>query len=316
MENMRQCLVDIMLKIAEKTAERHQDIVPTLVRAAVEDDSGRVRKHLSASPEAICKHVALDKVVTTVGQLYMKLLQDSDPQSKELISGSVQALASDSVIEVREALAEQIIGQYLAAEVSQAKLLPILKKLASDESPQTLLNLCSKLSVVLSILGVELFEAQILPLLNEVTIDQKWRVRNSIATNIVQIGIQMGDILLQWLKDPASTVRETAALQVHLLDDAFGFEWMQQFIFEELNKIYSQSGHYVHRMVSLKAIQLMAASTKNKGKAKGLSAPAAMGYFTALLRAGLKDNICNVRLCVCLHVDYLLYYDYCQPSVL
>jgi len=337
MENMRQCIVDITLKIAEKTVEeKQQDIVPTLIRAAVEDDSWRVRKHLSASLASICKHLAVDKVVQTVGPLYTKLLQDSEPQVRKasilifedllsikggacgakmaanLISGPVQALASDSVAEVREALAEQIsfIGQYLEAQVAQEKLLPILKKLASDESPQTRLNLCSKLSAVSSILGMELFEAEILPLLNEVTIDQKWRVRNSIVTNIAQIGIQMGadkfresrlrDILLQSLKDPASTVRETAALQVHLLNDEFGFEWMQQFIFEEMNKIYSQSGNYLHRMVPLKAIQLMAASEKGqRGKKGGLSSPAAIEYFTGLLRAGLKDNISNVRFTAC-----------------
>jgi len=338
MENMRQCIVDITLKIAEKTQdEKQQEIVPTLIKAAVEDDSWRVRKHLSASLASICTFLSVDKVVSTVGPLYTKLLQDSEPQVRKasilifedllaikggscgakmaanLISGPVQALASDSVAEVREALAEQIsfIGQYLDETVAQEKLLPILKKLASDESPQTRLNLCSKLSAVSSILGMELFEAEILPLLNEVTIDQKWRVRNSIVTNIAQIGIQMGadkfresrlrDILLQSLKDPASTVRETAALQVHLLNDEFGFEWMQQFIFEEMNKIYSQSGNYLHRMVPLKAIQLMAASQSAKGaKGKGgLSQPAAIDYFTGLLRAGLKDNISNVRFTAC-----------------
>merc|ERR1712130_1059801 len=47
-------------------------------------------------------------------------------------------------------------------------------------------------SNVSSILGIDLFETEILPLLNEVTIDQKWRVRNSIVTNIADIGIQMG----------------------------------------------------------------------------------------------------------------------------
>ena len=87
-------------------------------------------------------------------------------------------------------------------------------------------------------------------------------------------------------------MRETVALQVHLLNDEFGFEWMQQFIFEEMNKIYSQSGNYLHRMVALKAIQLMVASST---KSKCLSQPAAIDYFTALLRAGLKDNISNVR---------------------
>merc|ERR1712129_524950 len=76
---------------------------------------------------------------------------------------------------------------------------------------------------------------------------------------------------------------------VHLLNDEFGFEWMQQFIFEEMGKIYSQSGNYLHRMVPLKAIQLMAASQSAKGaKGKGgLSQPAAIDYFTGVLRAVL-----------------------------
>merc|ERR1719464_990863 len=155
MENMRQCIVDITLKIAVKTQdEKQQEIVPTLIKAAVEDDSWRVRKHLSASLASICKHLAVDKVVQTVGPLYTKLLQDSEPQVRKasilifedllgikggscgakmaanLIGGPVQALASDSVAEVREALAEQIsfIGQYLEESVAQEKLLPILNR--------------------------------------------------------------------------------------------------------------------------------------------------------------------------------------------
>jgi len=221
MEIMRQCIVDITLKIAEKIEdEKKQDIVPQFIKAAVEDDSWRVRKHLSEELAKICTHLDNQRVVDQVSPLYIKLLQDSEPQvrkstililsdmldsikssnsfqknfSKPLIQGPIQSLASDSVAEVREALAEQItfIGPYYQKNVIKEKFLPILKKLASDESPQTRLNLCSQLSNVSSILGIELFESEILPLLNEVTIDQKWRVRNSIITNIAKIGQQMG----------------------------------------------------------------------------------------------------------------------------
>jgi len=329
MENMRQCIVDITLKIAEKIeVEQKQDIVPQFIKAAVEDDSWRVRKHLAEELAKICKYLDNQRVVDEVSPLYIKLLQDSEPQvrkstililrellsvthgdqfAKPLINGPVQSLASDSVAEVREALAEQIsfIGQYLETAVAKEKLLPILKKLASDESPQTRLNLCSKLSNVAQILGIDLFESEILPLLNEVTIDQKWRVRNSIVTNIAQIGILMGqekfsksrlrDILIQSLKDPASTVRETAAQQVNELNSAFGFEWMKRFIFEEMTKIYNTSGNYLHRMVPLKAIQLMAQSTsKNKLSSKMIKA-----QFEELLMGALKDPISNVRFTAC-----------------
>merc|ERR1712113_620740 len=172
---------------------------------------------------------------------------------------------------------------HLEPTIAKEKLLPILKKLASDESPQTRLNLCSKLSNVSSILGIDLFESEILPLLNEVTIDQKWRVRNSIVTNIAQIGIQMG-------KDKfcKSRLRD-------ILIKSFGFEWMKKYIFEEMKKIYSQSGNYLHRMVPLKAIQLMAQSTgKNKLTSKQIKI-----QFEELLLEALKDSISNVRFTAC-----------------
>lgn len=106
---------------------------------------------------------------------------------------------------------------------------------------------------------------------------------------------RLRDILIQSLKDPASTVRETAAQQVNLLNNSFGFEWMKKYIFEEMKKIYSQSGNYLHRMVPLKAIQLMAQSTgKNKLTSKMIKS-----QFEELLLAALKDSISNVRFTAC-----------------
>lgn len=90
-------------------------------------------------------------------------------------------------------MADQIacLGLHLDKNSAKDKLFPILKKLAADESPLARLNLCSHLADVSNILGIELFEQDVLPLLKEVTVDQKWRVRNSIVKNIAKIGIQM-----------------------------------------------------------------------------------------------------------------------------
>ncbi len=72
MENMRQCIVDITLKITEKIEdEKKQDIVPPFIRAAVEDDSWRVRKHLSEELAKICKYLDNDRVVDQVSPLYI-----------------------------------------------------------------------------------------------------------------------------------------------------------------------------------------------------------------------------------------------------
>ena len=115
---LRQCLVGVTLKIAEKTVtKKQQDIVLTLVRAAVKDDMWL---------PAICKHLAPDKVVGTAGPHYTKLEELLGIKGM-VFGGPVQTLASDSVAEVREAMAEQIsfIWQNTAGEVMQAKLLQI-----------------------------------------------------------------------------------------------------------------------------------------------------------------------------------------------
>jgi len=172
--------------------------------------------------------------------------------------------------------------------------------LASDENAQARLNLCAKLADVCVILGLEVFEVEVLPLLKEVTIDQKWRVRNSIVKNIANIGIQMGkdkfaksrlrEILVQSLKDPASTVRDTAAEQIKILLPKFGFDWMAQNIFSEMKNIYLSSGNYLHRMVPLKTIQLIGPS---------LSSSQIKTEFNELLLKALEDNISNVRFTAC-----------------
>ena len=113
---------------------------------------------------------------------------------------------------------------------------------------------------------------------------------------------RLRDILIQSLKDPASTVRETAAQQVHLLNASFGFEYMKKWVFEEMKKIYKQSGNYLHRMVPLKAIQLMAQS---EGQHK-LTCSQIKTQFQDLLISALKDAISNVRFTACRVVETVI----------
>ncbi|ETO34746.1 protein phosphatase 2A scaffold subunit [Reticulomyxa filosa] len=312
------------LVIAEKLEEeKSQDVIPGYVKMAVEDDSWRVRKHIAENLADICSHLKPAKVSEEIGPLYIKLLGDSEPQvrkaaisvlegitkasdgqnfAQKMMSGTLQTLVSDSVAEVRETLAEQVacLGDYLGKEGVKEKLLPVLKKLASDESPVARLNLCSKLGNVCKLLGLELFESDILPLLKEVTIDQRWRVRNSIVVNIAQIGVIMGkdkfaksrlkEILIQSLRDPAYTVRETASKQVQSLNQSFGFDWMSENLFQPMKSLYKESGNYLHRMVPLKTVQLLS---------KDLSGAQIKSEFAAMLTSALNDPISNVRFIAC-----------------
>merc|ERR1719295_1544207 len=145
-----------------------------------------------------------------------------------LMTGPIQTLASDSVAEVREALLEQIsfVGQHLEElEPSLAKeeLVPILKELASDESPQTRLNLCSKLSKFSSVLG----ETEILPLYVKLLKDSEPNVREKTIRNLKDLLKEFnGKAFIQKLMDEAipsllsdqwDQVREALAEQISLI---------------------------------------------------------------------------------------------------
>lgn len=86
------------------------------------------------------------------------------------------------------------------------------------------------------------------------------------------------------MKDPASTVRDTATAQLELLTEKFGFEWMARYLFEEMKSIYNTSGNYLHRMVPLKAVKLMA---------KQLSPKELKSEFQELLLKACDDKISN-----------------------
>merc|ERR1719295_2218975 len=145
-----------------------------------------------------------------------------------LMTGPIQTLASDSVAEVREALLEQIsfVGQHLEElEPSLAKeeLVPILKELASDESQQTRINLCSKLSKFSSVLG----ETEILPLYVKLLKDSEPNVREMTIRNLKDLLKEFnGKAFIQKLMDEAipsllsdqwDQVREALAEQISLI---------------------------------------------------------------------------------------------------
>ncbi len=123
MENMRQTMVDITMKLAEKLEEeKAQDIVPHFTKVSIEDDSWRVRKHAAENLSKICSPLKKDRVTQDITPLYIKLLADSEPQVRKstilalesviktadgtafaqaIVGGPLQTLGSDSVAEVR-----------------------------------------------------------------------------------------------------------------------------------------------------------------------------------------------------------------------
>ena len=185
MENMWQCLVDFALKNAEKwVEEKQQDIVhphrqgshltmatilPSLpdlapqhfevdASKADEVDARHVRRQSSqneaesldfselCSPLVYVDTLVPAKVVATVEPLYTKLLRDTEPQERK-----AAILILEELLSIKGGAGGGkilFIVQNMAAEVTQMKLLLILK------------NLCYKLFVV-SILGtgMELFDA-------------------------------------------------------------------------------------------------------------------------------------------------------------
>jgi len=72
---------------------------------------------------------------------------------------------------------------------------------------------------------------------------------------------------------------------------------MNKNIFQEMKKIYKDSGNYLHRMVPLKAISLMSYK---------LSSKEIKSEFSDLLAMALEDSISNVRFAACRVIEQLI----------
>jgi hypothetical protein len=67
----------------DKFNEQKSEFIPDFVEKAVKDLSWRVRKHVAEELPAICEYLPKDTVNEDICPLYLRLLQDTEPQVRK-----------------------------------------------------------------------------------------------------------------------------------------------------------------------------------------------------------------------------------------
>ncbi|KAF3515131.1 hypothetical protein F2Q69_00007997 [Brassica cretica] len=179
-----------------------------------------------------------------------KLLEPQDCVARILlvIVNFSQELSTDSSQHVCSALASVIMGMapILGKDSTIENLLPIFLSLLKDEFPDVHLNIINKLDQV-----------------NQLAEDRHRRVRLAIIEYVpllasqLGIGLKLGALCMQWMQDKVYSIREAAANNLKRLAEEFGSEWAMQHIVPQVLDMVNNP-HYLHRMMALRAISLMA----------------------------------------------------------
>mmetsp|Transcript_22692 Transcript_22692/g.26050 ORF Transcript_22692/g.26050 Transcript_22692/m.26050 type:complete len:238 (+) Transcript_22692:1027-1740(+) len=84
------------------------------------------------------------------------------------------------------------MSQIVGFEVTNSKLLPILLELIKDEDGDVRLNSASGLISLADVLGNDLLSDSVISSLSQLTKDTQWRVRSAVYDLIADLGISLG----------------------------------------------------------------------------------------------------------------------------
>merc|ERR1719336_1239899 len=115
-----------------------------------------------------------------------------DPASvgKFLTTEIVQLLVDDQYSEVREAISASFLYMGPALdELGEEVTMETLKAFSKDDQGEVRLNFCSCLGKACERMGWPKFSKELMPIVNDLHKDAKWRVRHDILKNITPIGV-------------------------------------------------------------------------------------------------------------------------------
>jgi len=248
----------------------------------VKDENWRVRKRFLEQLIPIANNSPDHFLNGEVLMGYVGRLQDTEPSvrvkairllpeflplcndasiGKHLTKEIVTELVKDEYPEVREAISASFL--YIGPALKEVEVLNTLKAFSIDEQGSVRLNFCSALGKAGQYIGIDAFKEHLMPIVNKLHGDPKWRVRADIITNVTKLALLMGQkeferspikkMLCESFKDPVSEVRQGAITQVVELVKAFKYPWIQKTVMPTLLSTYDPKNKYLHRMVPVKA---------------------------------------------------------------
>lgn len=123
------------------------------------------------------------------------------------------------------------------------RLVPILIAMLKDESPDVPLQIISHLENVNEVVGIDILKENLLPCIQELSIDLNWRVRLAVIENIPILAKQLkleifqdklNMMCLNFLWDNVYSIRSAAIINLKKLCEIFGSEWANEEIIKKL----------------------------------------------------------------------------------
>jgi serine/threonine-protein phosphatase 2A regulatory subunit A len=142
-------------------------------------------------------------------------------------------------------------------------LVPILLQFLRDETADVRLNVISNLDKISYVVGVDLLGASLLPAVQVLAQDSKWRVRMSLIEHMPMLAKRLGseyfnsrmrEICMGWLCDSVSTVRIEAAANIRKLAEIFGDAWIREELLPQLEEIRGMN-NFIARLSFLTVVK-------------------------------------------------------------
>merc|ERR1719492_129248 len=193
-------------------------------------------------------------------------LCQNDAVAEYVTKDIITAIVDDQYPEVREAISASFL--YMGPALKDVDVVSTLKAFSTDEQGEVRLNFCSSLGKACALIGWESFLESLVPVVQKLHADPKWRVRQDILKNCCPIADIIGEkqfesspikkLLFESFRDPVNDVRDQAIEQIVELTKTFSYAWTNRVIMPSILSIYDEKNKYLHRMIPLKCVRALA----------------------------------------------------------
>eukprot|EP00602_Paraphysomonas_sp_CaronLab_P003524 CAMPEP_0185025596 /NCGR_PEP_ID=MMETSP1103-20130426/8491_1 /TAXON_ID=36769 /ORGANISM="Paraphysomonas bandaiensis, Strain Caron Lab Isolate" /LENGTH=554 /DNA_ID=CAMNT_0027558833 /DNA_START=228 /DNA_END=1892 /DNA_ORIENTATION=- len=290
--------------------------VGPLVKAAVDDNSWKVRLAIVNEYGVFASCFPAEYVTAEIFPSFVHLLQDSEADVRSLACESALAfieivgadafltevvptavqLSQDATPAVRKALADMCVdvAAKVGPEAVAQHMSDIVVKCLEDEDPSVKLRVLLKVGVLAS--EVPTLFQRLTPCIKNLYSDENWRVRRQITLAMPSVIKHMGTEFfddnfrapfLDTFKDGVAEVRLATATTLPQMCEAGTAAWVFEKIFPTVNSMAEEE--YLFRLTMLTALRsLLAADLSERFQ----------GQIVGLLLGAASDVVANVRLAV------------------
>ncbi|EAY21102.1 HEAT repeat family protein [Trichomonas vaginalis G3] len=222
-------------------------------------------------------------------------------EKPETVIAQIKTLQSDSVSEVRSALA-RVLYKHCGTEATDesrafvlANIVPILDNLLNDRHDDVRIAASLNIKEITIIFGFDFVFEQLYNSLHHMLTDTQWRVRNNAVELLFGLALvcsqdffdaNLFQFLIQFLQDPCNKVRQFALSSLPTLAAKFGEEWLKKKLVVALKDL-AESQNYLHRETYLLTISALVSFFPVQYQSNYV--------FQPMIRM-LKDSVYNVVL--------------------